>query len=174
MNKEKIENFVEKHLQKLMDWGGNSLPIKIALEMFLEDDKDDWQKWKPIPSRVSDEEIEELESRLGCKLPDDYITFLKYKHFYELIVGEVEFYPHPIHSWRKELSEAIFEGYPRVYLFEKGYIPFANWSDWGMLCFDTNRGSNTDYPIVLWDHETVDEVQEQYENFMDMIQKIDQ
>ena len=105
----------------------------------------------------------------------DYKTFLKHKHFSELQISEISFCEHPVNSWRASLTEMIFDGYPKEFLIDKGYIPFANWSDWGMLCFDTNKNQNDkNYPIVLWDHELADEVQYQYEDFYDMIEKIDQ
>ncbi len=67
----------------------------------------------------------------------------------------------------------IFDGYPTEYLIEKGYIPFADWSDWGLICFDTNKSKeNNNYPIVLWDHEMANEVQNQYKNFYNMITKL--
>ena len=69
----------------------------------------------------------------------------------------------------------IFDGYPREYLIDKGYVPFADWSDWGLLCFDTNRNTNDhNYPIVLWDHEIADEVQDLYKNFYDLLVKLDE
>lgn len=53
----------------------------------------------------------------------------------------------------------IFRGYPREYMIDKGYIPFADWSDWGCLCFDTNNASpDNNYEVVLWDHEMPEDV----------------
>tara|TARA_R110001583_G_scaffold127391_2_gene278990 strand:- start:430 stop:669 length:240 start_codon:yes stop_codon:yes gene_type:complete len=69
----------------------------------------------------------------------------------------------------------IFNGYPSEDLIEKGRIPFANWSDWGLLCFDTTADcKNNNYPIVLWDHEVYDEFQIQYSDFENMITKLAQ
>lgn len=68
----------------------------------------------------------------------------------------------------------IFDGYPTEFLIEKGYVPFAVWSDWGLLCFDTNRNKeDNNYPVVLWDHETADEVNDEYKDFFDLLTEID-
>jgi hypothetical protein len=67
-----------------------------------------------------------------------------------------------------------FDGYPREFLIDQGYIPFADWSDWGMLCFDTNRrDTNYEYPIVLWDHERWDEYEPFSDNFSELLLKLD-
>lgn len=57
---------------------------------------------------------------------------------------------------------------------DKGIIPFAHWSDWGMLCFDASEDKpNNEYPIVLWDHETADQFEKKYENFEQMLEQLD-
>ncbi len=140
-----------------------------------QDQRVDWKTWYPIPSKVTDEEIKEFELRLGHKLPESYKRFLKYKHFYELAIGECTFCEHPVNTWRTSLSNMIFDGYPREYLIDEGRIPFASWSDWGLLCFDTTASvADHNYPIVLWDHERSDEYEEKYADFETMIVKLDQ
>lgn len=156
--------------------GLNKLPVHIEKEMSDpgQKEEEEWRIWFPVASKVTNEEIEEIESKIGHKLPEDYKTFLKYKHFYDLSISEVSFCRHPVNVWRTKLLEMIFEGYPAEYLIDKGYIPFADWSDWGLLCFDTNRSKeNKNYPIVLWDHEIAEEVQDQYKDFYDLIVNID-
>lgn len=177
MKEQAIGNVIETYLKKVVDIGLNKLPCQIENEMSdpNQDKKEEWRIWFPVDSKVTDDEIEELEERIGHKLPDDYKSFLKYKHFYELHVSEVTFCSHPINTWKARLIEMIFDGYPAEFLIDKGYIPFADWSDWGLLCFDTNRNrENKNYPIVLWDHEIVDEVYDQYTDFYDLIVKLDE
>ena len=71
--------------------------------------------------------------------------------------------------------ELIFEGYPREFLIDKGYLPIASWSDWGLLCFDTNTGDGSaDYPVVLWDHDGARTVTPLYNNFTDLLRSLDQ
>ena len=156
MANEDIISIVDYHLQKWMGAEGNKLPTEIDSLMADPDQnpKEEWRTWFPINSRVTDSEISEFEDRIGHVLPADYITFLKHKHFYELNISEASFCEHPVFTWRKSLSEMIFDGYPKEFLIERGLIPFANWSDWGHLCFDTSgKNSDHNYPIVIWDHE---------------------
>lgn len=177
MKEQTIKNIIDTYLKKWVDLKLNTLPGQIETEMSdpSQDEKEEWRIWFPINSKVTDNEIKEIEGRIGHMLPDDYKTFLKHKHFYELHISEVSFCRHPVNTWRSGLTEMIFDGYPTEYLIEKGYIPFADWSDWGLLCFDTNRNqSDHNYPIVLWDHEIADEVQEQYKDFYDLITKLDE
>lgn len=177
MREQTIKNLIDIHLRKWVDMGINQLPVQIETEMsdLNQDMSEEWRTWFPVNSKITDEEINDIENRIGYEFPEDYKTFLKHKHFYELQISEISFCEHPVNSWRASLTEMIFDGYPKEFLIDKGYIPFANWSDWGMLCFDTNKNQNDkNYPIVLWDHELADEVQYQYEDFYDMIEKIDQ
>lgn len=177
MKEQKIKNIIDTYLKKWVDIELNKLPGQIETEMSdpNQDKNEEWRIWFPIDSNVTDSEIEEIEGRIGHIFPDDYKTFLKHKHFYELQIFEASFCEHPVNTWRASLTEMIFDGYPREFLIDKGYIPFINWSDWGLLCFDTNRNQgDNNYPIVLWDHETADEFQEQYQDFYDLIIKLDE
>ncbi|SEO26956.1 SMI1-KNR4 cell-wall [Flavobacterium sp. CF108] len=176
MKEDAIKTIIDYHLNKWDDIALNSLPIRIETEMAdpTQDKKEEWRIWFPIDSRVNDFEIEEFENQLGHKLPNDYKTFLKHKHFYELQISEVSFCRHPVNIWKASLSEMIFEDYPTEFLIEKGYVPFARWSDWGLLCFDSNRNKeNLNYPIVLWDHETEDQINDEYEDFYSFLTEID-
>jgi hypothetical protein len=154
-----ITEIVDTYLKDAIDSGVNKLPGVIAPEMQDPSAMGDseWKTWMPINSKATDKEIAELEVAIGHKLPVDYIFFLKYKHFCELYIGEARMCRHPVNTWQASLNEMIFNGNPREFLIDKGFIPFADMSDWGLLCFDTNRGYLTaNYPIVLWDHESPD------------------
>jgi hypothetical protein len=85
------------------------------------------------------------------------------------------FCQHTIKNWQEGILELIFKGWPKEYLIEKGYLPFAVYSDWGMICFDSNR-NKVDYnsPVVLWEHEIAESVEDKYENFYNMLVKLDQ
>lgn len=176
MREQTIKNIIDIYLRKWVDMGINQLPVQIETEMsdLNQDMSEEWRTWFPVNSKVTDEEIIELENRIGYKFPEDYKTFLKHKHFYELQISEISFCEHPVNTWRTSLTAMIFDGYPKEFLIDKGYIPFANWSDWGMLCFDTSKNQkDKNYPVVLWDHELADDVEQKYEDFYDMIIKID-
>ena len=61
------------------------------------------------------------------------------------------------------------------FLSNKGYLPFATWSDWGELCFDTNRNSgDNNYPVVLWDHDIPERVKDFNADFLDLLVKQDE
>jgi SMI1-KNR4 cell-wall len=177
MKENRIAEIVDKHLQWLIDNQLNQLPGEIHEEMSdrNQDPSEEWRIWFPIKSKVTNDEIKEFENLISHKLPEDYKTLLKYKHFYELyITNDLSFCSHPIDTWRYKLSQLIFGGYPTEFLIDKGLIPFANWSDWGHLCFNTNDTKNGfDYPIVLWDHEVAEKFENKYANFMDMLIKLD-
>ncbi|MFC2613837.1 MAG: SMI1/KNR4 family protein [Eikenella corrodens] len=172
-----IPTIIDKHLDKIVSRQLNALPRNIASEMRSDQvcEDEDWFFWLPIASKVSDEEIAQWEDRTKHPLPQSYRTFLKHKHFYELPISEASFFEHPIHTWQASLAEVVFSEYAQPFLLGKGYLPFAHWSDWGYLCFDTNRDiANHDYPVVLWDHENVDEVQDFAGDFTSLLYQLDQ
>ncbi|ATL49310.1 SMI1/KNR4 family protein [Chitinophaga caeni] len=171
-----IKKVIDTYLQECIDAGINNHPGEIEIEMKApnQDPKEEWRMWLPIDSKVTDTEIESFEVQLGHKLPADYKVFLKHKHFYDLYISEATFCKHPVNKWRDHLKKMIFKGWPLEYLFDKGYIHFADWSDWGALCFDTNRNfANNDYPIILWDHDRPLEIQDVSQSFIDLIIKLD-
>lgn len=171
-----MEKIIDKYLEKTISDELNQLPTAIEPEMAdsNQDKSEEWRTWFPIPSKVLDEEINDYENYIGYQFPDSYKRFLKHKHFYELMISECDFCQHPVNTWRASLTEMIFEGYPREYLIDKGKIPFANWSDWGLLCFDTSRAKRGhEYPVVLWDHESCDDFEVKFENFEKMIYQLD-
>ena len=171
-----MEEIIDKYLMDLVKNGLNSYPgqIEPEMEVINQNKNDSWSAWLPIDSKAKDAEIIELECRIGYKFPKSYKLFLKHKHFYELFVGECEFCKHPVNNWRACLSEMILDGYPKELLIDKGRIPFANWSDWGLLCFDTTKGVlDNDYPIVLWDHDVSHIFKPMFENFKTMMIELD-
>src|SRR5687767_12127678 len=145
------KEIIDKHLQKFINLELNMIVGKVEVEMAdpAQPINEEWQTWFPLQSKVSDSEIIELENRIGYKLPESYIEFLKYKHFYELHIAECSFYRHPVNKWKDSLLKNIYNTWPTEYMIDKGRIPFADWSDWGALCFDTTaKCENFNYPIV--------------------------
>ena len=176
MKEQIIKSIIDTYLKKWVEIGLNKNPIQIEIEMSdpNQDMNEELYTWFPIDSKVTKSEIEEIENRIGYEFPLSYKLFLKHKHFYELHISEVSFCEHPINTWRASQIEKIFNGYPTEFLIEKGYIPIADWSDWGLICFDANRNKiDKNYPVVLWDHE-IDEFVDKYKDFEDLIIKIDQ
>ena len=117
---------------------------------------EDWIPWKAITSKVTDKDILELENKIELKYPLLYKEFLKYKHFYELEnIAEITFFKHCVRDWKKYLLDQYFESWEPDEIIKKGFIPFADYSDWGIVCFDTNRMEDNDCPIIMFDHETL-------------------
>ncbi len=172
-----LQTIINKHLDNWIKLGLNYLPIEIDIEMtdINIDKKEDWTIWFPIDSRISDIEIIEFENKIAHKLPIDYITFLQHKYFYDLHISEASFFKLPVNSWKKDLSYMVLDAYPPEFLIDKGLIPFADWSDWGLLCFDTTQESiDNNYTIVLWDHENPFETDPFADNFYELIVKLNE
>lgn len=118
--------------------------------------EDDWKGWKPIPSVLDESDLNELEKLIRVELPLSYRHFLSYKHFYELDIPDnaVNFPGHLPDKNLDGFKEWFFEYYEPKLLIKKGLIHFANFHDYGLLCFDSNvKSENNEYPIVYVDHE---------------------
>ena len=116
----------------------------------------DWKGWKPIPSVLDDSDLNKLEKMIGIELPLSYRHFLKHKHFYELEISDyaVNLHAHLPDKSLESFKELFFEYFDPGYLIEKGLICFADFQDYGLLCFDSNiKRENNEYPIVFIDHE---------------------
>lgn len=173
MTERTIEEIVDQYLQKWADLGINMLPGDIDPAMAGPKTAEGWTFWYPIPSRVTNEEIQDFEMQIGHNFPADYKRYLKHKHFYDLQIAEATF-NHPVNTWRRAHVKMIYEGYPREFLIDRGYLPIADWSDWGLLCFDTNAGDKDhNYPVVLWDHERALNVTPLYTNFTELMRGLD-
>jgi SMI1-KNR4 cell-wall len=175
--KDTITTIIDKYLQQWVNKGLNILPIRTIESEMCDPEQDltiEWKRWLPVKSKVTDTEIADIENDIGYKLPDSYKIFLKHKHFYELNIFDVSFSSHIINCWQNSLRKLIFEGYPRELLIDKGFVPFAMYSDWGLLCFNTaKKGKGNEYEIVLWDHDNWSKVEFKYENFITMIITLD-
>ncbi|MGG5209526.1 SMI1/KNR4 family protein [Chryseobacterium sp. MIQD13] len=166
---ESIEEIVDKVLKSWVENEVNQLPCEIEKEMLAPEQPDDeWKFWLPIKSTVTDTDLQEFETETGFIFPEDFKKFLKHKHFYELQISEVSFCSHPVNIWKASLREMMFKTYPREFLFDKGYVPFALYSDWGLLCFDTHNSN----AVVLWDHEDEGTFEYKYTNFHDLMNEI--
>lgn len=173
MTERTIESIIDIYLQKWANLGINMLPREIDPAMAGPTNADGWTFWYPIPSEVTDDQIQDFEEQIGYRFPTDYKRYLKYKHFYDLQIAEADF-THPVNTWRAAHVDMIDRGYPREFLIDKGYLPIASWSDWGLLCFDTNAGDAAfNYPVVLWDHERAHHATPQYANFTELLQGLD-
>jgi hypothetical protein len=149
-----ITNLIDECLTIAESHDALCLPGDLPDEMKTGRKEDDWEYWKPINSSVTDEDIEELEKQLNFTFSPQYRSLLKHKHFLELYIGEVSLLSHPIGDWKEVILKSAYKGYPREYLIDKGYFPFADFSDWGLWCFKIDEVNESgEYPIYLWDHD---------------------
>ncbi len=116
---------------------------------------EDTLRWKVISSTVTDKQIQEYEIQIGLKLPNSYKYFLKYKNFIEMVLGEypIVFFKNLPTDW---LTMILEQQHPyNEHLTGRGLIPFASYSDYGVVCFDTKDsvGEDLEYPIVWLDHD---------------------
>ncbi len=119
----------------------------------LEDD-DEYLVWKPIPSTVNENQLQELEAFLGHPLPPSYRGFLQKLHFLEFYLDQnsLSFFPSfpgQLNSGFEDIINGYYDNLP-----PRGYLPFANYGDWGVACFDANvAAAGHEYPVVIFDHE---------------------
>lgn len=143
----KVKNFFEKYYEK-----HEILTIlpDVPKEMLAEgeDPNEEWQRWKLIPSTVSDKEISELENQIGVAFPEILKIFLTtYFHLFDGPVGR-----HSI----DEPFLAVEEAWNPI-LVKAGYLPFA-WDEEGYFirCIDlANMPDEEACKICQIDHEVL-------------------
>ena len=152
MKEDSIVAIVDDALERLVEWKGNMLPGSPPESMFGGPAEDDWNYWLPVPSTISDHDLNEIEAVHGVALSSQYRALLKHRHFLELPIGEVHIIPSPCDSWRRELLQHVTEHYG--FLLERRVWCFAEFSDWGQWCFSLSELSPDGEPAVYqWDHE---------------------
>jgi hypothetical protein len=79
MSEQMIKDIIDSHLRKSDELHLNRLPSNIEAEMAdpNQDKDEEWRTWFAIPSKVTEEEINDFEKQIGRRLPKDYKTFLK-------------------------------------------------------------------------------------------------
>ncbi len=116
---------------------------------------DGWVGWRPMPSTVTDADLDALEGETGLAFPPLYRDFLQYQHFVYLTETGVRFERHLCDDWQETLREAYFRsGYQSI--LNVGLLLFGDeaFMDAGPVCFDTrHRLADGDCPVVFWDHE---------------------
>ena len=147
---------------------------KVMLDKDKEPDDEGYSFWLPIESTVTEKEISELEKLFRHQLPASFKYFLKQKHFIELYPEQnVSFFsllPHDLVKTYKKIIDTYYWT-----LLDTNYLPFANYGDWGVLCFNANIMSSTyDYEIVILDHDDEYQNREFYAtNFLSMFDQFD-
>lgn len=133
----------------------------------------DWRGWKPIDSIITDEDIQRFEAKIGLGLPASYKAFLKHKHFFHLYLpdGAVNLFEHlPDHDL-KALEYQVFQCHEPEFIIGRKYIYFADFHDYGLLCFDANEPApDNEYKIVWLDHEDLEPVIPYSSGFQELLE----
>ena len=164
MSKEKYLMMMPGHIPK--DMLDSSIPPS-----------DDWRGWKPIESIITDEDINIFEQKIGHRLPLSYRHYLKYKHFFALRLPDisVNLHKHLPDKSLTYLQEQIFDMMDPEMLIGRNYIYFADFHDYGLLCFDANEPrEDNEYKIVFIDHENLEAVHEYANSFKELLEADDE
>lgn len=152
-----VHQYVDNAIGRLEALGVNASPDpNMPVEMYADGEtgQQEWKHWQGIDSIVTDEDLNQLEQQIGYKLPLPYRQLLQYRHFYKLDnVGEINLLSHVYGRWKDILLDQYYNYNEPDEIIHKGYVPFAYYSDWGIVCFDTNRMTDGDCPVVMLDHE---------------------
>lgn len=177
LSMEWLENIIDNSLEKmareqiLMSRPDPNMPKEMIDNSIPREN--DWIGWRPIKSDISDQELDELEVKIGKELPHSFRHLLKYKYFYELEMEDRSFSLFGNLPGRtiRGLEDGILNSWDPDYLIELGYIYFADFHDYGLLCFDANCiEENNEYPIVFFDHEDLTTVHQYARNFQDLLE----
>ena len=138
-------------VEKKLDW----LPVDVPKEMTVDGpDEEDFIQWRPVMSRVTSADLTEAGRSLGVHFGPQYADVLQYKHFMQLEVGDLCFFAHPSEGWNEVLTAHVLRGHPRELLLNKGMLPFASCSDWGLYCFRlAEQLPSGEYAVYRWDHD---------------------
>jgi hypothetical protein len=173
-----IRSIVDRSLGSALEAGVNNWPSDVHPLMSDAQPSpyadEGYTNWLPIASTVTDEQLASVEALIGYQLPTDYKAFLQYKHFYELLIGQAEFFAHAAGDWMDSLLSEYQLNQPASPL-HKNLIPFASWGGTGdLLCFDVSRNNEScDYPVVVWDHESADYFEDFSLNFSHLLVQLD-
>ena len=148
-----LENHFSKSSQADEMWDFRE-DVPAAMKDGASEAGDPFVKWKPIPSQVTEENIQQLEKLMKHPLPVSYKTLLQYQHFVEMTVGEeeVSFFRNLPNNWLNELRETIVDYDEFGGLLDRHLLPIADFGEDGVVCFDANAPApDFEYPLVRLD-----------------------
>ncbi len=121
------------------------------------EDDDGMIPWKPIASKITGEQVAELEKALGYALPALFVDLITYKSTLSLEYDQLRFIPLPSDNGFFNLMQWMRDQSLSLGLLEKGLIIFAfSRDDESYYCFRANNPlfkdqAGLDYPVVLFD-----------------------
>lgn len=150
-----IQTIIDSYFSYLVEKGINWIPRDVPMEMRVGGpDEEECLQWRPIVSQLTAVDLVDAAKPLGVTFGPQYSAVLQYKHFMELQIKDLNFFPHPSEDWKKSLADHVLRGHPRELLLDKGMLPFAFCGDWGLYCFHlTERLSSGEYAVYRWDHD---------------------
>lgn len=177
---ELIRKVIDKYFEFTEEEGGNFHIAELVPESMIDRTKvskfEGMLNWMAIESTVIDGDLLELEAYFGHTLPESYKSFLQHRHFIEIQLGEhsIGFFKNLPGKLLEDTKAEIADYYEN--LIERGYLPFAVESDYGVVCFDANDPrAGHEYPIVTFDHEDGFEFPSDYESsFVNMFEEFDE
>lgn len=173
-----ISEIVDQALDKMMsqesEWAMMT-PRILPKEMIDESRsaRGEYQKWKPITSTITNAELDLFERKIGLKLPPSYRAFLQYKYFVEIDFPNraINFPANMPDKRLGVLEDYIFNYHEPELIIGKGYIYFADFEDYGLLCFDTNISvPDGEYPVVFINHEELEDIHPYCPNFRSLLE----
>ena len=170
---------ITRFVEIFMSHSGEGYALNVPKEMIVgEADNDGWAEWKAVDSPVSENDIKNIEKKIGYPLPSLFRAYLMYKCL--LMTDFIVRLPQtPVDNPLKE-----FEQYVKLlddensYFRINGLIPFGfDSNDAGPVCFDTKAAQNSDYPIVLIDTTAINKIEYKprvvWRNFEDLLKNIE-
>ena len=150
-----IDACLDVAIREGRNWSPREVPADMATGEREEYDPGSFlTRWIPTASRVSSSDISDVSVALGIEVSDQYAAVLQHKHFMDLSVGDMKFFPHPSVGWQRKLVDHVLNGHPRRLLSDRGYFPFARRDDWGLYCFHLDgRRLGSEHKIFSWDHD---------------------
>ncbi len=151
-----LEKIVDDRLSWMKENGLMRTPAKNILEEMLSKEVDSdlgWKDWKPIESKITGKQLDDFENIYKVKLPKSYRHYLQYKHFYNLYL-ENRTINLPNNLPQKEPKMITDKDVCLNGFIDKGLVYFADYDDYGFLCFDTTKmDERGECPIFYFDHE---------------------
>lgn len=138
---------------------------------------DDWIEWKLLPRAAGiDPTFANFEREVGVTFPNSFKLWHSRYFTLDGDVGFVRLPEIPSNDPFGPLRFEMFEIYTPQELRDRGFVAFGGdgWWDAGSLCFNTSADvSDGEWPIYLWDHDSVGTEQElelMFTNFQKLLE----